>query len=177
MAAGRFPVPPGDGSGKGGHVRVEEGRVILEAGDPLTGIVWTGDFPRENYEATLDAMRLSGRGDFCIVVFPVGASQCVFGLGLWDGDLVGLDAIDGLDTRSNGTGRAMSFDQERWYKVRLRVTPASIEAWVDAQKVISVSRAGRTFSADPKWMPLTPFGVGAAWGTRAALRGMALRRL
>src|SRR5689334_17062372 len=42
-----------------GEVSVKEGRVILGNG-VMTGITWTNDLPRIDYEISLDAMRVDG---------------------------------------------------------------------------------------------------------------------
>ena len=44
--------------------QVEDGRIVLAAGDPMTGITTTRkDLPKTDYELTYEAMRTSG-GDF-----------------------------------------------------------------------------------------------------------------
>src|SRR5215472_872521 len=42
-----------------GKVTIEDGTILLGAGH-LTGITWTGDFPKSNYEVRLEAARLQG---------------------------------------------------------------------------------------------------------------------
>src|SRR5262249_22728694 len=43
-----------------GEVQCRDGLVVLNMGDPFTGINWTNDFPTMNYEVALDAMRVMG---------------------------------------------------------------------------------------------------------------------
>src|SRR5262247_2068084 len=54
-----------------GEVNVKDGRIILESGS-MTGVTWTNDLPRMNYEISLDAMRVEGSDFFCGLTFPVG---------------------------------------------------------------------------------------------------------
>ena len=44
-----------------GKVYVRDGRIVLEAGNPATGIRWTGPFPKIDYEVTLEAMRVEAK--------------------------------------------------------------------------------------------------------------------
>src|SRR5436305_15119959 len=46
-----------------GPVRIENGQIFLGPGAPMTGITWTGKYPRSNYEIRFEGARLSG-GDF-----------------------------------------------------------------------------------------------------------------
>ena len=57
-----------------GHaeVRVENGTLLLAPGKPMTGITWTGEFPRSNYEVRYEAMRGQGNDFFASLTFPVG---------------------------------------------------------------------------------------------------------
>ena len=59
-----------------GAVGVSENRIILGAGETLTGVRWTQEFPRTDYELTLEARRLQGSDFFCGMTFPVGDSFC-----------------------------------------------------------------------------------------------------
>src|SRR6266545_1262695 len=46
-----------------GKVRVEDGAIVLGSG-AMTGITWTGQFPKANYEVRLEAMRADGSDFF-----------------------------------------------------------------------------------------------------------------
>jgi hypothetical protein len=176
-AVPQFPVPPRDGSGEGGEVAVEQGRIVLDVGHPVTAIAWQGAFPKIDYEVDVEVARLSGEKDFCILVFPVGEERCTLALGAWKPPLIGLDAVDGRDPRHNGTGVRIEVKDNRPYAVRLRVTRKTIEVWVDGKRRIALRTAGRRFSANPRWAPVTPFGIAAAWATRSAISRIALREL
>src|SRR4051794_11381418 len=56
-----------------GVVHVDDGRIVLEQGNDLTGITWKGEVPATvGYELALEAMRVSGGDFFCGLTFPVG---------------------------------------------------------------------------------------------------------
>ncbi len=161
-----------------GHaeVRVEGGTIVLERGILQTGVGWRGDFPREDYEVCLDAMRVAGHDFFCGMTFPVGESPCTLIIGGWGGATVGLSNVDDQHAAENQTTTSMTFENGRWYHVRLRVTGAGIEAWIDDEKVIELARADHRFTVWWQQEPARPFGV-ATWDTGAALRNIKMRRL
>ena len=80
-----------------GKVEVKDGRIVLHSGGPMTGITWTEDFPKIDYEISLEAMRVDGSDFFCGLTFPVGDKPCSFIVGGWGGGVVGLSSIDGSD--------------------------------------------------------------------------------
>ncbi len=162
--------------GAQGEVHVEDGELILEIGEPLTGVTWTGEFPSLDYEVELDATRLLGTDFFCGLTFPVGDSHCSLILGGWGGSLIGLSNVDGKDASENETRRYMGFEQDQSYHIRLRVTAQRIEAWVDGQQIVSQPSAGHTFSIRPEVQLSRPFGI-ASFLTATAVRNAKMRRL
>ena len=161
-----------------GAVKVENGEIILETGGgDLTGITWAGaELPTTNYEIALQAMRLDGSDFFAGVTFPVGESFCSLILGGWGGTVVGLSSINGRDASENDTTQSIVFDARRWYNVRIRVTPAKIEAWLDDRQIIDQNITGEKINTRIEVDLSQPLGV-AAWRTRSALRDIRLRRL
>ncbi len=159
-----------------GKVTVENGVIVLAPGKPGTGIAWTGPFPRDNYEVSLEAMRYTGEDFFCGMTFPVGKEYCTLILGGWGGTLIGLSNIDGQPADENETTQAERFAANRWYHVRLRVTPAAIEVWLDKESIIRVERKDREFSIWWEQEPMRPFGI-ASWYTGSKLRNIALKDL
>ena len=157
-----------------GKVYVRDGRIVLEAGKPATGIRWTGPFPKIDYEVTLEAMRVEGEDFFCALTFPVGDAALTLVLGGWGGSIVGLSMIDGEMAIENETCLHKDFDQKRWYRLRLRVTKSSIEAWVDKHKVVELATAGRKLTVSWEMEPPLPFGA-ATWRTTGALRDLRVR--
>ena len=160
-----------------GAVTVESGQIVLEAGRNLTGITWTGpELPTTNYEIALQAMRVQGSDFFAGVTFPVADSFCSLILGGWGGTVVGLSSINGMDASENETSQSIQFESGRWYNIRIRVTPATIEAWLDERQIINQDLKGNKISTRFEVEPSQPLGV-ASWRTKAALRDLRLRRL
>ncbi len=107
---------------KHGEVGVQDGVLVLKAGSPGTAVRWLGEFPRINYELVLEAKKLEGSDFFCGLTFPVGEQAMTLILGGWGGSVVGLSLIDGEPASENETCRWMSFELNRWYHIRLRVS-------------------------------------------------------
>jgi hypothetical protein len=160
-----------------GPVKVDNGEIILEAGKDLTGITWTGEKPPDsNYELELQAKRVEGRDFFAGVTFPVGDSFCSLILGGWGGTVVGLSSINGMDASENETSQSIEFESGRWYDIRIRVTAEKIEASLDGRRIIDVTRKGNQIDTRIEMVMSRPIGV-ASWRTKAALRGIRVRRL
>ena len=159
-----------------GMVRVRDRQIILEFGEPLTGITWGGPHPTMSYEVALEGQRLAGSDFFCGLTFPVGADACSLILGGWGGSVVGLSTLDGLDASENETTTTIHFDNRRWYRVRVRVLPARITAWLDDEVAVDVNTAGRRIGIRPEVELSRPLGI-AAYRTRAALRALAVRQM
>lgn len=159
-----------------GEVAIEDGKLILPMGNTLTGITYTGSLPKTNYEIRLQAMRVEGIDFFCGLTFPVADSHCSFIVGGWAGAVVGLSSIDGKDASENKTTRYMNFEDGRWYRIRVRVTPRRISAWIDEKQVVDQDITGRRISTRNEVELSKPLGI-SAWQTKAALRDIQLRRL
>ncbi len=157
------------------EVACESGLLVLNMGDPFTGVNWTNDFPKLNYEVALDAMRVMGSDFFCGLTVPVGTNYCSLIVGGWGGSLVGISSLDDMDASENETTKYISFEQGHWYRVRLRVTENRLEAWIDRDKLVNVVTTGRKISLRPGDIELSaPFGI-ASWTTTAALRNIRWR--
>ena len=159
-----------------GDVEVEDGQLMLKFGEPLTGVSYTGDVPRDGYELELDARRVDGSDFFVGLTFPVGPDPCSWIVGGWGGGLVGLSSLDGMDASENETQRVMEFQNGRWYHFRLKVTKAKIEAWIDAERVIDVDREGKQISIRREMELSKPLGL-ATYMTTAALKNIRIRRV
>jgi hypothetical protein len=163
-------------AGRGG-VHCQDGAMVLGMGDPFTGINWTNDFPKVNYEVALDAMRIMGSDFFCGLTVPVGTNCCSLIVGGWGGSLVGISSLDGMDASENETTKFTSFESGRWYRIRLRVTEKKIQAWIDKDKLVDVGIEGRRISVRPGDIELSqPFGL-SAWQSAAAFREIRYRRV
>jgi len=160
-----------------GQVRVENGTIVLGPGAPMTGVTWTGSFPRADYEVRLEGARRQGNDFFTSMTFPVGDSFCTWVTGGWGGDIVGLSSIDGWDASENETRTYFNFENGRWYALRLRVAGDRITAWIDERPVIDVTIGGRSISLRHGEIKLSaPFGF-ASYATAGALRKIEYRLL
>jgi hypothetical protein len=158
-------------------VTVEDGTIVLASGNDLTGVTWSGPaLPTTNYELTLQAMRIEGSDFFAGITFPVDNSFCSLILGGWGGQVVGLSSINDLDASENSTSQSMVFEKQRWYSVRIRVTPEKIDAWLDDRQIISQEVKGYRIGVRLEVEASEPLGI-ASWRTKAALRDIRLRRL
>ena len=165
-----------DFSGKG-QVSCQNGLMVLDAGNSLTGVNWTNDPPKVDYEIALEAMKVDGSDFFCGLTFPVKDSWCSLILGGWGGTIVGLSSIEGQDASENETTQFIKFDMGRWYHIRLRVTQKKIEAWLDDKQIINLPLGDRNIAPRFGEIELSkPLGI-ASYETAAALRGIRMRRL
>ena len=165
----------------GGHgeVEVKQGAIECSMGADLSGVAWTNTavLPHSNYEIELDAMKVDGNDFFCGLTFPVGNSFCSLILGGWGGGIVGLSSIDGMDASENETSKNRYFDRNRWFHVRLRVTPEKIMAWVDNDNIVDVEITGRKIAVRAGGIDMcTPLGL-STWQTTAAWKNIKLQRL
>jgi len=174
--AGWRVVEGGDDTGHG-EVRAVSGELRCGVGKLFTGVAWTRQFPTENYEVEYEAKRVEGTKGFGSVLFPVGPQHVCLTLGGWDGTVVSLHWMDGKPGIENSTAKRKTFEDGRWYQVRLRVSKGKIEAWIDDEKMIDVNAEGRTFSLDGSSAARKPFGFSCGEATAAALRNIRLRRL
>jgi hypothetical protein len=159
-----------------GKVEVVDGRLVLNMGNSLTGVTWAGaEFPKTNYEVRLEASRVDGDDFFCAIIFPVGKSFCSFVVGGWGGGVVGLSSVDGMNASENETMNTMNFKKGQWYRLRLRVTPKKIEAWIDDKQTVNLDLEGRTISIHPAVELGEPFGL-ASYETTGAFRKITLEK-
>jgi hypothetical protein len=163
----------------GGDVRAEEGKLILQFGELLTGVTWDGkrfEFPKSNYEISLQAQRVDGSDFFCGLTFPVGDEHCSLIVGGWGGALVGLSCIDGYDASENLTTTFEKFENKKWYPIRVRVTDERIEAWIEDRPLVNVERDGKEFSVRWEVEESRPLGI-ASYQSTAAFKDFKFRKL
>jgi hypothetical protein len=169
--------------GGGGEVRVENPfrggppAIVVEMGATLSGFNWTRDVPRTNYEISLEALKIDGSDFLCGLTFPVANSYASLILGGWGGGVVGISSIDHRDASENETTRYMGLSKDRWYRVRVRVTPAKIEAWLDDKKIVDQVTTGHVVGLRAGDISRSiPLGI-ATYQTSAAYRNIRLRQL
>lgn len=154
-----------------GEVRAEDGTVYMAPGNDMTGITWWGPLVRMNYEVTLDAKRTEGSDFFCALTFPYGDNPCSFVVGGWGGTCVGISSIDYYDAYNNETAKFRDFKMDRWYRIRVRVTPDKIQAWIDDEQMVDIETTGRTIGIRWEVQPCVPFGI-STWRTGGAVRNV-----
>lgn len=163
-----------DFSGKG-VVTVSNNQINLGNGY-MTGVTYTNEVPRTNYEISLEAKRVEGSDFFCGLTFPVGTNECSFIVGGWGGGTVGLSSINGEDASQNETTKSMSFNTGQWYRVRVRVAAGKIKAWIDDDEMVNLDLEDRQLSIRLEVEPSVPLGI-ATWNTGSAVRDIRLKRV
>lgn len=158
-----------------GETTCTNGLLILNMGDPFTGLNLTNPFPKMNYELALDAMRVNGSDFFCGITMPIGESFCSLIVGGWGGSLLGISSLDGMDASENETTRFVNFERGKWYRIRIRITDGRIEAWINKEKLVDVVTTDRRISLRPGEIEMSkPFGI-CCWQTASALRDIKVR--
>ncbi|MCX5771517.1 MAG: DUF1080 domain-containing protein [Candidatus Hydrogenedentes bacterium] len=161
-----------DFDGKG-EVKIENGTAILGKGNDMTGIRWTGPLAKMNYEISLEAKRVEGSDFFCGLTFPYGETPCSFIVGGWGGTVVGISSLDFQDAYNNETCQFKKFEPDKWYTIRVRVTPNWIQAWIDDDQLVKVKTTGRDIGIRSEVEKSRPLGV-ATWRTTGAIRNVNL---
>jgi hypothetical protein len=160
-----------------GVVKVENGAIVLNNGKPLTGVNYTGAFPKIDYEIQFEAARIDGNDFFACLTLPFGDSFFSLVTGGWGGDIVGISSIGGWDASDNETRTYFNFDRGRWFRFRLEVTAERIRTWIDDQKIIDVLIAGRPVSLRQGEIKLSaPVGF-ASYSTIGSIRKIEYRLL
>ncbi len=160
-----------------GKVHIKDGAIVMEKGNRMTGVTYAGkDFPKLDYEVTLEGKKLSGDDFFCTTTFPVGNTFCSLVVGGWGGRVVGISSINGADASENETNRDKEFKEGQWYRVRIRVTAKRIDAWIGDEKVVDLNTDGVKLSTRIECIACQPFGI-ATWNTVGAVRDIRVRLL
>ncbi len=155
--------------GAQGDVRVEDGVVTMDEGEDMSGITWAGPVVTMNYEVTLEAKRVRGRDFFCGLTVPYNDSHVSLIIGGWGGTCVGISCIDYFDAYNNETARFMDFDMDKWYRIKLRVEPDHIQAWIDDDRLVNLEVNGRKIDIRSEVRLSRPFGI-STWRTAGAIR-------
>ncbi|MDF1741010.1 MAG: DUF1080 domain-containing protein [Verrucomicrobiales bacterium] len=185
--AGEFPLFNGKDLGAwevtqyGGEGEVfvnEDGNMEFGFGAVITGVNWGEAVPAtSNYEITLDAMKLDGTDFFCALTFPVKDSHATFVIGGWGGGVVGISCVDDLNASENETMNIEGFEDDVWYKIRVRVTDDKLNAWIDDEEKVDLELEDRKISLLPGDIELSvPIGI-ASFQTRSQYRNIVWRNL
>jgi hypothetical protein len=164
--------------GGDGEITVENGCLILDFGNDLTGVTWKDAkvLPKFNYEITLEAQRVDGSDFFCGLTFPIKDDPCSLILGGWGGTVCGLSSLDFRDASENETTTFRDFKNGQWYKIRLRVLEHRITAWIDGKEILDVETKGKKIGIRSEVEPSIPLGF-CSYRTRASLRNIVLKEI
>ena len=168
-----------DFAGKGEVLIDENGSLVLEMGAELSGVHWKGktELPKINYEVSLQAKRTMGSDFFCGLTFPFKKSHATLVLGGWGGSLIGISSLDDFDASENDTGDAYVFEDGKWYDVRLRVTEAKLQVWLNDKMVIDTDVEGRKVSMRFGEIEMSvPFGI-CTYATTGVIRDISIKNL
>jgi|TARA_B110000305_G_scaffold240234_1_gene310252 hypothetical protein len=156
----------------------EDGNMEFGFGAVITGVNWGEAVPgTTNYEITLDAMKLDGTDFFCALTFPVKDSHATLVIGGWGGGIVGISCVDDLNASENETMNIEGFEDDVWYKVRVKVTDDKLNAWIDDEEKVDLDLTDRKISLLPGDIELSvPIGI-ASFMTRAQYRNIVWRNL
>lgn len=159
-----------------GPVHKDGGVLFLERGYDMTGVNWEGPLLREDYEITLEFMRVEGSDFACGLTFPIGEDCCSLILGGWGGSTCGISCLDYMDAADNETTTSHEFQNGRWYAVKVWVAGPRIHAWIDGDELVNVDTTGH--KVDVRWEveASKPLGI-ATWRTCGALRNFRIRAL
>lgn len=162
-----------------GATSLDDGVFSFGMGVELTGIRFEEVIPSVPYELEFSARKLMGNDFFCGLTFPVRSeSECLtLILGGWGGGAVGISSIDGVAASENETSSYRTFETERWYEVRLVVTPTHIRVYLDSEKVVDFEIGNHQLALRSGPIDLcAPFGI-ATWQTASEVRNLRWRSL
>jgi hypothetical protein len=116
----------------GGAVNaISNGIVECGVGNPFTGLVYTNTPLTMNYELSLEAMRVEGSDFFVALTIPVLTNYCTVIVGGWGGGLCGVSSVDYLDASENQWSESLNLLNDRWYRLRVRVTPGVLQVFLN----------------------------------------------
>ena len=164
--------------GGDGEITVEDGQLILDRGNELTGVTWKDAkiLPKFNYEISLEAQRVEGSDFFVGLTFPVKEDSCSLILGGWGGTVCGISSLDFKDASENEHTSFREFKNGQWYKVRLRVLEKRITAWIDGKELFDADLTGKKIGIRSEVEPSKPLGF-CSYSTKAALRNIVLKEI
>jgi hypothetical protein len=154
-----------------GEIVLKEGagELIMDVGQPLTGVTYREKFPKENFEIRWEASRLEGSDFLAGLTFPVGEEFCSFICGGWGGGLIGLSSIDGNDASENETSQHEDIKNGKWYRFLVRVDSKNITVTMDDKKIIETPRDGKAFSVRGEVRANRPMGY-CVFQSKVAIR-------
>ena len=90
--------------------------------------------------------------------------------------MVGISCVDWYDASDNITTQFKSFEDDQWYKIRIRVSQPKIECWIDKEKMVDLPRKGHKFDVRIEVDLCKPFGI-SSYMTEGVVRNLRIRQL
>lgn len=165
------PIP-----GAGAVNVTSNGIVECGVGSPMSGIAYTNAPPTMNYELSLEALRAEGSDFFIGLTIPVEKSFCTVIIGGWGGGLCGISSVDHADASENQWTEGVRFENNRWYTLRVRVTPGVVQVFLDKDLYTARIEYGDAGRLSLRWGDIDktkPLGL-ATYCTRALWRNFTL---
>lgn len=166
--------------GNGKVEALSNGVVSCGLGKPLTGLAYTNTFPTMSYEVKMEALRKEGSDFFVAMTIPVESNACTVVIGGWGGGLCGISSINFMDASENQYSESVSFKNDVWYTLRVRVTPGLLEVFLNdtlyTAKVPFESSSAFTLRAGSDIDKTKPFGL-ATYETKALWRNLSVTTL
>ena len=159
-----------------GEITVKDGSIFLDYGNPMTGLTYTGEIPKVNFEVELEAQKVDGNDFFVGLTVPYKDTHMSLILGGWGGVTCGISSFDYADASENDTTFVKMFHKKRWYKVKLQVMESRVRAFVDGEMLIDKEIDGNKIHTRPEIDPSKPFGI-AAFETQAMYRNIYIRKI
>lgn len=165
--------------GEGEVFVTDDGNLRFDFGAMMSGVVWGEKIPpaTSNYEISFEAMKLQGNDFFVGLTFPVKKDHASLIVGGWGGGIIGISSIDDLDASENETMNIEGFENNRWYKIKLRVTDPKIEVWLDEKQFVDLELQDKKISVRPGDIELCiPLGL-CSFQTRAQYRNLVWKNI
>ncbi|WDE96109.1 hypothetical protein PQO03_10325 [Lentisphaera profundi] len=163
--------------GSSADINFATNSLILDMGDPINGVTWTQELPsKTSYEIKFEAKRLIGNDFFCALTFPVNTDYCSLIIDGWGSTVTGLSSINNLDASENETTLNLDIENQRWYKIKLRVYEQFVTVKVDDKTIIKLNTKGKKLSIRPEVYPSIPLGL-ASFYTSAEYRDFTYTQL
>jgi hypothetical protein len=81
-----------------------------------------------------------------------------------------------MDAANNDTSSWQTFENERWYNIRLRVTKGHVDTFIDGEHIIDADLYGRPLSIRPEVELSQPLGI-CSFQTTSVIRKIRFYKL